>query len=170
MGTINYNTSKYITLAIKNYTITEDYAIEYLLDMGYTEEEIEDVKLDDVILTLYQDNEEADYYNAEYILKKYDFRYFNVDIITGYYEGLQVDIKINDYGLWAGDEEDFKESILEAIEEIEDLKNFMVDLAGVGFQACYPGWVTGWLDYDETLEEIELSCELIKTELLEMEY
>ena len=135
MGTINYKTSDYITLATNNNTITE-----------------------------------ADYYNAEYILNNYDFKYFNIVIIDGYYEGLQVDIELNDYDIWAGDEEDFKDEISEAIEEVETLKKVMVEIAGVGFQACSPGWCTGWSSYDETLEKIDKACEEIKTELLEMEY
>lgn len=170
MGTINYRTSEYITLATKDYIITEADAIEHLVYMGYTEEEIEDINLDEVTSMLYNDNEEADYDNAEYILKKYDFDYFNVAILGGYYDGLQVDIEINDYGLWAGDEEDFRDSITEAIDEIETLKKLMIELAGIGLLACSPGWVMGWYNYNETLEKIDLACEKIKHELQGMEY
>lgn len=170
MGAINYKRSEYITLATKGYTITEDEAKDYLQDMGHTEEEIEETDIDKVIDNLYRDYEEADYYNASYILKKYGFRYFNIVILSGYYEGLQVDIEINDYGLWAGSEEDFRDAICEAIEEIDTLKKLMIELADIGLQACNPGWVTGWYSYDETLEKIDIACDEIKNDLKEMRY
>ena len=171
MAAINYKTSDFITLATKAYHATHEDAVEQLNDYGYTDKDIEDMNLDDFISELYRDYEEADYFNTEEVINRYDFTYFNIVIMAGYYEGLQVDIELNDYGLWTtGYEEDFIDSITEAIDEIETLKKLMIELTWIGLKACNPGWSTGWYSLDETLEQIDIACENIKNDLLELEY
>ena len=170
MGAINYKTSDFITLATKPYHVTREDAMEQLDNFGYTDKEVENMNLDDFISNSYSDYEEAVYFNTEEVINRYSFAYFNIVIMPGYYEGLQVDIELNDYDLWSGDEEDFIYLITEAIDEIETLKKLMIELTDIGLKACNPGWVTGWYSIDETLEQIDIACENIKNDLLEMEY
>lgn len=63
MGTINYKTSKYITLGIEPFECGEYY---------------ED----------YQD----DWNNIQHLLNNYSFDFFTVNLVPGYYEGFSLDI------------------------------------------------------------------------------
>ena len=68
MGTINYKTSDYITLAINTANYFDNY---------------------------YDDLLELDYTEAAGLLDQYDFYYYHVTIEPGYYEGFSLNIEAN---------------------------------------------------------------------------
>ena len=154
MGAVNYYTSDYITLGIKPYDF-EDIKQGMLDDDYYSdEEEITDDMVYDMIHDYYDD----DWANAESILNKYSFDWFDVELKSGYYEGFTLDIssKFDFY-----DEEDRQD----ALKETDELKKCLVDLAGNGMVSCGPGWCTSYCDYNETLKEIDEAIAEIKEEI-----
>ena len=94
MGSINYGSSKFITLGIKPYDFedTKKYILENLCDFEYFDGDPENVT-DEEVYNEINVNYEADYENAACILKKYDFECLEVSIEPGYYEGLYIDIR-----------------------------------------------------------------------------
>ena len=162
MGAINYFTSDYITLGVKPYD-TDDYIkdndfMDFILEERNisTEDENEVLKAaNEQIDTDYEVNME----NAESILNKYDFYYFHVVLRPGYYEGFTIDIK-NNFSVAIDGWEDRRE----AQKEITLLKKCMLELAGVGLVACYPGWCTGYKDYNETIKAIKEAIKEIREE------
>lgn len=162
MGTINYKTSDYITLGIKPYD-REDFINDPECMEAAIRESIEsDISIrhyiDDLIGSYY----EADKENAECFISKYDFRYFSLSVEPGYYEGLYVDLS-EEFPLFIDDEDERKE----ILQEIETLKSVLIDIAGCGFVACFPGWSTGYSDYNGTLKEIETACNYLKENAME---
>lgn len=162
MGTINYFTSDYITLGVKPYE-TDNYIkdndfMDFIKEEWNvnTEDENEVLKaVNEHINTNY----EADRENAENILNKYDFYYFHVVLKPGYYEGFSLDIE-NNFGVALDGWEDRRE----AQKEITQLKNCLLELAGVGLVACFPGWCTGYKDYNETIKAIKEAIKEIREE------
>lgn len=159
MGTINYGTSDYITMGIRPYDAAEmqhdpDF-VEYInataVEYGTTPE----TELDNYIMDSY----DADYENAAAILDNYNFYYFHITIKPGYYEGLYLEIE-NNFPVFYDDIIEKKE----AQKEITDIKKMLIDLAGVGFVACTPGWCTGYADYKGTLKAINAAIKEIRTE------
>lgn len=117
MGTVNYTTSKYITMGIRPHENADYY--------------------------------EDDYINAENIIDNYNIDCFTLSLCWGYYEGVQLLIDF-DYLYF----DDYHEK-QEAQKEVTQLKNLLLDLAGVGFVACFPSWVTGYRNYLGTIDEIK---------------
>ena len=159
MGTINYKTSDYITLGIKPYDkddfiknndpISALEIIEEAAVNGYS-------SIDDYIYELIECYYDDDRTNAESYMRNYNFEYFSVSIDYGYYEGLYIDLS-EEFPLFI--DEDERPDI---ISEVDDLKKLLSDLAGCGFVACFPGWCTGYSDYNGTMEEIETACNALK--------
>lgn len=133
MGTINYKTSDYITLAINVSNYRDNY---------------------------YDDLIEADFENAAAILDKYSFYYFHVVIESGYYEGFSLNIENN--FPWFFDDH-FER--LEAQKEITEIKKLLMELAGVGMVACFPGWCTSYADYKETKTAIKKAVQEMREEV-----
>ena len=126
MGTINYKTSDYITLGYNcNYT---DY------DDPYYNEIIQDY-FDQVAITR----------------ARYDFYYFHVSVEPGYYEGFYIDIEHNFNYCY----DNYEEKRL-ALKEITQIKRFLLECVN-DFEcvAVYPGWCTGYADYNKTLKELD---------------
>lgn len=151
MGTINYGTSKYITMGIDPYDFEQvkNCIIEDLQEdqEDITPGEISDQEVYDRIDFYY----EADRDNAEYYLNELNLNTgnFSVKLNPGYYEGLYISIDYDILYFYDQDEKD--ETIQDAKKIIDLLKN----LAGIGFQACHPFWYTTFKSYEETLKEIE---------------
>lgn len=147
MGTINYGTSKYITMCIKPYD-ADDIArdadfIEWCNENGYTSE-------NDVLDMAYEEINEyysCDTANFECILKKYNFEFFAPSIEPGYYDGIYIELN-PDFDFYNYDDK------RRAQKEVTQLKKFLVDIAGCGFVACFPFWCTTYYDYKKTLQEI----------------
>lgn len=148
MGTINYKTSKYITMGLNcpdSYDLKQDESFmdeirQEIENYGGTEEE--------AIYNYINDSIECDYSNIEFELKKHNFRFFHISIESGYYEGFSLMIEldvdtINDYT-----------DKRQAQKEITEIKQFLIDCAGMGLQACFPGWCTSYFDYKETCNHI----------------
>ena len=157
MGTINYKTSEYITLAIRPYD-----AGELLKDpdfMEYLQEERPGEDPEEVAADEIRAYYEADEENAARILEKYDFNFFDVSIIPGYYEGLSIYIETK-YSLY-----DDSTEKREAMKEATQIKQFLTEAAGVGFTACGPGWITSYYSYAETLPKIREAVKAIKDEI-----
>jgi len=158
MGTINFKTSKYITMGVKPYDAAEvakdpefmDYISEY-----YPGEDPERMAAEEI--SGYYD---ADRENVESILKKYSFEYFNIEVIPGYYESLQIFISDN-LPLYFDDYTEKRE----ALKEVTKLKALLKDAAGVGFVACFPSWATAYSNYKETLTYIEIAAGKMRDEI-----
>ena len=162
MGAINYFTSDYITLGVKPYD-TDDYIkdndfMDFIREEWNVNTEDENEVLKAVNIQINTDYE-ADRENAENILNKYGFYYFRVVLKPGYYEGFTLDIEKN-FGVALDGWEDRRE----AQKEITQLKNCLLELAGVGLVACSPGWCTGYKDYNETIKAIKEAIKEIREE------
>ena len=79
MGTINYGTSKYITMGIEPVISYDQECTDFL--------------------------EDNDYYNAKYILEEYSFYFFPVSLEYGYYEGFYFMIENNLPAVFDDDQE-----------------------------------------------------------------
>lgn len=162
MGAINYFTSDYITLGVKPYD-TDDYIkdndfMDFIREEWNVNTEDENEVLNAVNEQINTDYE-ADRENAESILNKYGFYYYHIAIKPGYYEGFTLDIE-NNFGVAYDDYIEKRE----AQKEITQLKNCLLELAGVGLVACSPGWCTGYADYNGTLEAIKEAIQEMRQE------
>lgn len=158
MGTVNYMTSKYITLGIKPidaWDIEQDESAmeemkEVAAEYNRTVEETIDQYISDIM--------EADYSNIEYILKKYSFRFFNVTIESGYYEGFSLNI-----------EPDFDFYTIEdkrnAQKETTQLKKMLIECAGCGLVEVWPGWCTKYQDYTTTIKSISEAIKEVRQDI-----
>ena len=139
MGTINYKTNKYITMGIRPYDV-DDFTDENEIDYD--------------LISIYYDDDRA---NVQEIIDRYAFNQFSLSIEPGYYEGFTLDINYDFLDFLWFDEEERQE----ALQEVEQLKKCLVECAGIGLVACFPGWCTGYRDYNGTLEEIQAAIDNI---------
>ena len=156
MGTINYFTSDYITLGARPYDTSDfendsEIMQELQNEYGGTLENA----LTDYIQSCY----EADYDNIECELKKHNFYFYHVAIMLGYYEGFTLDIESN-----FPDAFDSWEDKRKAQKEITELKQFLIDCAGLGLVKCSPGWCTGYSDYNGTIAAIKEAVKAMREE------
>lgn len=94
------------------------------------------------------------------ILDRFSFWYFHLAIKPGYYEGFSLDIESNfpvAFDNW--------EERKAAQREITQIKKCLIELAGVGLVACFPGWCTGYLDYKGTLQRINEAIKEMREEV-----
>ena len=151
MGTINYKTSDYITLAEVpiDFNDIESEVRANPEDYGLSDvSEVTDEYIYDIINELYDD----DRGNVEAILNKYDFEFFELELEHGYYEGFEV-LLDTDFDFYS--EEDRQE----ALKELPKLEKALTELAGVGMVSCTPGWSTGYEDYNGTIKDIKTAIE-----------
>ena len=150
MGAVNYFTSDYITLGLRPYNTS--YFENDTEFMDELQKEIDEYggtlenAIDDYIPGCY----ESDFENIECELKKHTFHFYHVVIKPGYYEGFTLDIENNFpvcFDSW--------EHEREAQKEITELKQFLIDCAGLGLVKCSPGWCTGYSDYNGTIAAIK---------------
>lgn len=122
MGTINYNTSDFITIGYNCNNI--DYDDEFYNDFI------------------------QDYYDQiDYLLKKQHFYYFHVKLEPGYYEGFSIDIEFN-FSVCFDDYIDKQN----AQKEITQLKNFLLQcINDFECCVVHPGWCTSYEDYTNSI-------------------
>lgn len=167
MGTINYKTSKYITLAVKPYDIDDflrDPDFIYNLQENGHDVDLDTAIYDDIARDIAAD-EIQEYYscdaeNARAIIEKYNMEWFTLSIEYGYYEGLSIDIN-NNLPVFFDDMAERKT----ALTELSILKAALVDLAGVGFVECCPWWCTTYGDYKSTLKAINKAIKAARDEI-----
>lgn len=125
MGAINYKTSDFITIGFNcNYIDNEE---EFYSDII------------------------QDYFDqAAKQLKEYGFYYFHITVEPGYYEGFSIDIEHN-FSYCYDNAEDKRL----AQKEITQIKKYLLECIN-DFECCavYPGWCTGYADYNKSLEEL----------------
>ena len=138
MGTINYGTNKYITMGLN---------VDNFDDLDDFEKE----------------------YEHEYILlevkealEKYNFTFWNVSIEPGYYEGFY--IKISNDWLYFDDSIE-KQDVLK---ETTQLKRFLFDCLASGIVVVYPGWCTGYLNYNDSKKEIKEAIKNMKNDIKQL--
>ena len=138
MGTINYKTNKYITLALRT-----DFLYEDSEDIENFEEQCNDIV--DLI-----------YEETRFMIKQYNFEYFDINIEAGYYEGFYIDF-------------DFKRDYIESWQErallqkeITQLKKLFIELIDYELNVCFPGWVTTWLNYKQSKEAVNEAIKEIR--------
>lgn len=149
MGTINYRTSDYITLAVRPYE-REDFLKDADFMREYGEEEIER------FISMYT---EDDYYNIKALLEAHRFYYYHITLETGYYEGFSLDIENN----FSVAYDDYIEK-REAQKEITEIKQFLVDCVNSGMVQCFPSWGTTYLDREESLQGINNAIKAMREE------
>lgn len=162
MGTINYRTSDYITMGIKPYE-TDDYKNDSDFINFIREEWGIDTDNETEVYNAIREQIDFDYEqdieNVKSILDKYNFWFYHVAIKPGYYEGFSLDIE-NNFPIAYDSYEDKKA----AQREITQLKQFLIDCAGIGLVCCFPGWCTTYFDYNETINRIKAAIKEIREE------
>ena len=160
MSAINYGTSDYITLGIKPY----DYA-DFENDASFVKEAEAEIAeyggtIEDCVSSYIDGCYEADYANIKAALNKYQLWYYRITIKPGYYEGFALDIESN-YCVALDSWEDRREMN----KEITQIKRLLLECAGLGLVACYPGWCTGYEDYNGTIKAIKAAIEEMRAEV-----
>lgn len=163
MGTINYCTSDYITLAFKPYNINDFTNDPEWLDFIQNEWGI-DINDENAIYQAAAEEinhyYEEDYCNIATELNKYYFYYFHVTIEPGYYEGFSINIE-NNFPICF----DAYWEKRDAQKEITTIKQFLIDCAGCGMVECSPGWCTGYSNYKDTLKAINEAIKEMREEV-----
>ena len=154
MGTINYCTSKYITMGYRPVSLWDLENDEYFMEEMTDQCEEYGGTIENAIRDYITECEEEAYYNAEDILERYDFHFFPVRIECGYYEGFSFMI---DDDLPADFDDDQEKE--EALEELKAMAEFLKELADVGIVSVWPGWCTTYRDYNETMEDVKEAVE-----------
>lgn len=153
MGAVNYCASNYITMVVKPVSAWDlendaDFMAEY------------DGTMQDAIDSYISDCYEDDLANVRSILSRFSFWYYHVVIMPGYYEGFSLDIQNNFPCAY-----DNYTHRREAQKEITQLKKCLLELAGVGLVACYPGWRPAYEDYSGTCKAIKSAIKLMRDEV-----
>lgn len=165
MGTINYGTSKYITLGVKPYD-TWDFEKDkaYMEEVRERIEEMgEDVNEESISRIISGDIEcweETDYDNAKFIIDKYDLENFKVEIRPGYYSGAYLNIE----PYWDAVLDSY-ETKCELNKEITQLKELLLELVDYGWVACHPWWCTTYETKEETKKSIIGAIKEIREEV-----
>lgn len=162
MGAINYGRNKYVMLGV---VPIDSWAYEQ--DKEFMEMVNEEVKeyggtIEEAINSYIQTDYECLYDEIEWLLSKYDFRYFIVKIEPGYYEGFYIDIQDN-LDIYF---DDYREK-QDANKEITLIKEFLVGCARRGLVSYYPGWVTGYANLKQTLKDINEGIKEMRREVKE---
>ena len=137
MGTINYTTSKYITLGLKPYNI-EDIRADYMEDYS-----------DDILYEIKSDIEDDDRKEVEKELENHSFNWWKVEVIPGYYEGFSIRITDN-FDLWLYASE--KKEANKEVTEIKKLLCLLVD--DFNLVSCCPFWCTTYHSPKESKQYI----------------
>ena len=160
MPAANFGRSDYLTIALL--LKTEDFesdpyvqerAMEIWEDNNPDwEEEGLEPDLDEIINDLVWDDMNESYRECmeetEEQISQLDLSYISVDIRSGYYEGIYLDITM-DYTLYTAEERE------ELYAEIGKFGEFLIELANTGWRTVYSSaYTTSMDDYDETCENI----------------
>ena len=160
MGAINYGTSNYITLGIKPYDYDDFKADAYFMKEAKAEVAEYGGTIEDCINNYIEGCYEENYAAVEATLDKYQLWYYRVTIKPGYYEGFSLDIE-NNYCIALDSWEDRREMN----KEITQIKQLLLECAGLGLVACYPGWCTGYEDYNSTIKAIKAAIKEMRAEV-----
>lgn len=93
-------------------------------------------------------------------LNKYSFWYYHVTIEPGYYEGFSIRIENNFPVAF----DNFEEK-REAQKEITQLKDFLLNCIEGGLCACFPGWCTGYLNYNDSRKKVSEATKEMRKEI-----
>lgn len=160
MGAINYSTSDYITMGLRPY---DRYDLENDHDfMEELQREVDEYggTLEGALDSYIDDSYECDYENIKCELEKHYFYYYHIAIKPGYYEGFTLNIE-NNFPVALDGWEDRRD----ANKEITEIKQFLIDCAGLGLVKCSPGWATGYDDYNGTIQAIKAAIKEMRSEL-----
>lgn len=160
MGAANYFTNDYITMGVKPYSV---YDLENDADfMAEIQAEVKEYggTAEEALNGYISDSYEIDLANTESILSRFSFWYYHVTIEPGYYEGFTLKIE-NNFPVAYDNYEDRRD----AQKEITQLKKCLLELAGAGLVACYPGWCTWYEDYKGTCKAIETAIKAMRDEV-----
>ena len=160
MGAVNYFTSDYITMGLRPYD-TSDFENDRDF-MAALQAEVDEYggTVEETLKSYINDCYACDYDNIKTELDKHYFYYYHITIKPGYYEGFSLDIQNNfpvALDSWA-DRRD-------ANKEITEIKQFLIDCAGLGLVACAPGWCTRYSDYNGTIQAIKAAIKDMRREL-----
>jgi hypothetical protein len=156
MGAINYGTSKYLcTLGYyedEYYPTDQEIAEVQLINEGATEEEAVETLMQEHNYTLKDDFDQINSY-----LDDADFQYYDVVLVSGYYDGfyMRIDRIFSD-----DDIRESKESVLEELDVLNNIGKKAIEEHLM--RVCYPGWCTGW--EDTVNDSLEVWKEAIKEE------
>lgn len=157
MGTINYNSGKFLTLGVKPYDeddFLNDPETCEELDLDQLESEFEKLEIvSEYISELYKE----DYAIFETIIEKYNFEHFEIGLEFGYYEGFCLPINGVDY-LYFDDSHEKKE----ALKEATLLKKMLLECIDYGFIRVSPGWCTSYFSREESIKAINNAIKEIK--------
>ena len=160
MGAVNYSTSDYITLGIKPYDCADLENDAYFMKEAKAEVAEYGGTIEDCVSNYIENCYEADYANVKAVLDKYQLWYYRITIMPGYYEGFALDIE-NNYCVALDSWEDRREMN----KEITQIKQLLLECAGLGLVACYPGWCTSYEDYNDTIKAIKAAIKEMRAEV-----
>lgn len=142
MGAINYMTSDYVTLG---YDLSYDYENDF--ETYEDAQEYKELDIEDMRFTIGD------------ILAKYDFWYYHITILPGYYEGFSINIECN-FGITWDDCYQKKA----AQKEITQIKKFLLECIENGLCVVYPGWCTRYLNKSDSTKEINKAIKELRQE------
>lgn len=152
MGSINYHTSEYITLAVKPLEIDEvlqdPYFVEWAesVEMSFTGSNTLEALAVDRIYNDYQDI----YNTAKNIIDNYDFEWYELHVLPGYEEGYSINIECCLPGHF-----DTYQHKKEAQKEVTQVKECLIRLVKeCGFRECFPSWSTSYSDVKGTIKAL----------------
>lgn len=160
MGAINYFTSDYITIGLRPYDSWELEKDSDFMEEMQTQVNEYGGTIENAITEYIENCYDCDYENIKTELKKHNFYYYHITIKPGYYEGFTLDIK-NNFPVALDGWEDRKA----ANKEITEIKQFLIDCAGLELVECSPGWCTGYSDYNGTIKAIKDTIKEMREEL-----
>lgn len=160
MGAVNYGTSDYITMGIEPMSAYDLEHDEELMDEIRAQVDEYGGTIEDAIYDYINDCAEDDFNNIQAELDNHDFWYFHIVIKRGYYEGFYLDIE-NNFPVAFNDWRDRAE----AQKEITEIKQFLIDCAGLGLREVWPGWCTKYQDYSHTIEAIKKAVREMRDEV-----
>lgn len=131
MGTINYNTSKYITIGYDCRLIDDEY--------DWSTEIIAE-----------------DYSTVEELIKELSFEIINVEALLGYYEGYFIDISF-DYRYF--DDENERSDASNEVIKLKNLLTKLID--EFSLVSVKPGWCTAYRSRNDSLKELNIAIDAL---------
>lgn len=163
MGSINYHTSEYITLAVKPLEIEEVLQDPYFFEWAdsivrsWTGSATLEALAVDRIYNDYQDI----YNTAKNIIGDYDFERYELHTLPGYEEGYSIDVECCLPGHF-----DTYQHKKEAQKEVTQVKECLIRLVKeCGFRECFPSWSTSYSDEKDTIKGINEAIKLMRKEI-----
>lgn len=163
MGSINYHTSEYITLAVRPLEIDEVLQDPYFREwaenvgMSFTGSNTMGALAIDWIYNDYQNIHNT----AKNIIDDYGFEWYELHLLPGYEEGYSIDIEC----CLPGHFDTYKDK-KEAQKEVTQVKECLIRLVKeAGFCECFPSWSTDYSDVKDTIKGINAAIKLMRKEI-----